>query len=566
MDFTEPRNKLAQATIFDDEKINKEINNEINNSEINNAPSVTEAPPEPKPKPKPKRPLIRMNTVSSSSPLHFQEFATEMLDNERRKLNQSLITNNGPDPNAKPTKNGKLHDERVMKEIPPPVKSPLSYSDLFGTSGKPDYKLLKEHLIQEGKLEKEAALALIEQATGFFRDEPNLLELEAPFTVCGDIHGQFYDLVNLIDNAGDPATTPYLFLGDYVDRGSFSCEVCFLLLCMKINSPDGIFMIRGNHESRAMTNIHNFKAEVLKKYDEELYNKFMDCFDCLPLAAVLNCKLIGRFFCVHGGLSPNIETLEDIQVLNRYLEVPSDGPICDMLWSDPVLEDDEMAEREIIEFREIDFLDNVERGIGFFFGYRAVTQFLLKNNLISIVRAHEVQQDGCAEHTFTRPDLTVPMAFTVFSAPNYCDYYANKAAYIKFMNNKYEIYQLESVPHPYWLPDFQNVFSFSIDYVLESVRTIVKGLAKAVTQDEEEGVEWTQESKSEYMKKLNTMQSKMKISDMPLEEGFSNLPPEQRFRIAKQKDGKFEKSGPVKNKALKSLRRLQRHASSPLFY
>jgi len=369
--------------------------------------------------------------------------------------------------------------------------------------------------------------------------------------------------VNLIDNAGDPATTSYLFLGDYVDRGSFSCEVCFLLFCMKINNPFGIYLTRGNHESRAMTNIHNFKAECFKKYTEEIYNKFMDCFDCLPLAAVLSCKAIGRFFCVHGGLSPNIQTLEEIQSLDRFVEVPSDGPICDLLWSDPMLEDEEMDDKEIVEFREIDFVDNTERGIGYFFGYRAVTQFLLRNDLISIVRAHEVQQEGCAEHVFTRPDLTVPMAFTVFSAPNYCDYYANKAAFIKFMDSKYEIYQLESVPHPYWLPDFQNVFAFSIDYVLESVRTIVKGLAKSgpVEGDEKDDTEWAKEAKSEYVKKLSTLQAKMRLTNFEMDGEYQNLSPQEKFRLAKLKDLKFEKYAPPTTKSARN-RQLKRHESS----
>jgi len=298
----------------------------------------------------------------------------------------------------------------------------------------------------------------------------------------------------------------------------------------------------------------------MKKFTTNLWT----VFDCLPLAAVLNCKLIGRFFCVHGGLSPNIQTLDEIQSLDRFVEVPSDGPICDLLWSDPMLEDEDMEDKEVVEFREIDFMDNVERGIGYFFGYRAVTQFLLKNDLISIVRAHEVQQEGCAEHTFTRPDLTVPMAFTVFSAPNYCDYYANKAAFIKFMSSKYEIYQLESVPHPYWLPDFQNVFAFSIDYVLESVRTIIKGLAKAggsVEGEEKDDVEWAKEAKSEYVKKLATLQAKMRLTNFEVDGEFNNLSPQEKFKLAKSKDLKFEKYAPVQSKSARN-KQLKRHESS----
>jgi len=304
-------------------------------------------------------------------------------------------------------------------------------------------------------------------------------------------------------------------------------------------------------------------VECVKKYSDNIYNKIMDCFDCLPLAAILKCKMIGKFFCVHGGLSPHIQSLDDIRKLNRFVEVPSEGPICDLLWSDPVLEDDEMTDRDISEFREIDYVDNVERGIGYFFGYKAITQFLLKNDLVSVVRAHEVQQDGCSEHMFTRADLAIPLAFTVFSAPNYCDYYANKAAYVKFMNNKYEIYQIESVPHPYWLPDFQNVFSFSIDYVLESVRTMVKGLAEVVVQgNEEEGEDWPEEAKSNYMQKLTSLQSKMKVSNIPAEEpGFENLTPAEKFRIARMKDLKLEKCSPTRSRSLKRRQLKKTHSS-----
>jgi len=337
--------------------------------------------------------------------------------------------------------------------------------------------------------------------------------------------------------------------------------VCFLLFCMKINNPRTIHMTRGNHESRAMTNIHNFKVECVKKYSDKIYDKIMYCFDCLPLAAILSCKMIGNFFCVHGGLSPQIKSLDEIRELNRFLEVPSEGPICDLLWSDPVLEDDEMTARDIIEFREIDYVDNVERGIGYFFGYKAITQFLLKNNLVSVVRAHEVQQEGCSEHLFTRSDLSIPMAFTVFSAPNYCDYYANKAAYVKFMSNKYEIYQIESVPHPYWLPDFQNVFSFSIDYVLESVRTMVKGLAQVVVQGGDEGENWPEEVKSSYVKKLTSLQSKMKVSNIVTDEGFANLTPTEKFKLARMKDLKLEKCSPTRSKSIRK-RELKRHVSS----
>jgi len=227
--------------------------------------------------------LRRMNTVASANPHEFQELSTEMLDNERKKMNAALQQR---DPHFNP-KQYQLTEARQVREVPEPEKVLLTKEQLY-IDDKPNYKILREHLVREGRLSPEAVLQLVQEATEILRDEPTLLELEAPFTVCGDIHGQFYDLINLLDNAGDPATTPYLFLGDYVDRGSFSCEVIFLLLCMKVNNPESVYLIRGNHESRAMTNIHNFKVECLRKYSTPIYDKIMECFDCLPLAALLN--------------------------------------------------------------------------------------------------------------------------------------------------------------------------------------------------------------------------------------------------------------------------------------
>lgn len=266
-----------------------------------NEPIIKEDTPQKENKGFRKAQLRRMNTVASTTPLEFQEVATEMLDSERRKMNAALQSKGTIPFNLKQYQ---LTEARQVKEVPEPEKVLMTKAQLYA-DGRPNYYKLREHLIREGKLADDAAFQLIQDATEIFRDEGTLLELEAPFTVCGDIHGQFYDLINLLDNAGDPATTPYLFLGDYVDRGAFSCEVLWLLLCMKVNNPETVFLVRGNHESRAMTNIHNFKVECLKKYSTPVYDKIMDCFDNLPLAALLHCKQIGTFFCVHGGLSPN---------------------------------------------------------------------------------------------------------------------------------------------------------------------------------------------------------------------------------------------------------------------
>ena len=137
----------------------------------------------------------------------------------------------------------------------------------------------------------------------------------------GDLHGQYYDLVNIVEKSGNPEKTRYLFLGDYVDRGMFGCECVFYLFSLKvlrtsfdvcsslqINFPQNVFMLRGNHESRLLAEHFNYKQECLWKYNEDIYNAIQDAFDCLPLAATLEANF-GKFFCVHGGLSPEVNSV-----------------------------------------------------------------------------------------------------------------------------------------------------------------------------------------------------------------------------------------------------------------
>ena len=182
-------------------------------------------------------------------------------------------------------------DDRVMKEVLPPPHVPLPHNKLFQKNGLPDWKLLRDHLKKEGKLEKADILELIKQFQNTVKNEPVMLKLQDPVTVVGDIHGQFYDLLKLLDLGGNPEKTKYLFLGDYVDRGSFSIECAILLIAIKLNFKSTINMLRGNHECRQMTSFFNFKQECEVKYDKEVYDRFMDAFDCLPLSCLINEKL-----------------------------------------------------------------------------------------------------------------------------------------------------------------------------------------------------------------------------------------------------------------------------------
>lgn len=242
--------------------------------------------------------------------------------------------------------------------------------------------------------------------------------LTDPVTVFGDIHGQYYDLLKALSIGGDILSTKYLFLGDYVDRGIFSVEVLTLLLAMKINFPNTVFLLRGNHETRLMTQTFNFKTECIAKYDQDIYHFFMDFFDTLPLSAVIN----GKFIALHGGISPDLNYLQDMNKVYRFMEPPKSGILADVLWSDPVASDS--------GFQSKPFVHNDQRGCSYLFGADALDTFLTRNNLLSCIRAHEVQLEGFKMQQWK--GKTFPQIITIFSAPNYCDSYNNKAAIIHF--------------------------------------------------------------------------------------------------------------------------------------
>lgn len=193
------------------------------------------------------------------------------------------------------------HD-RVVKEILPPPMFNLSHNKLFPKPDLPDWKALKTHLTQEGKLDKEDIIQLINLFKDIVSKESNIVKTKDPVSIVGDIHGQFYDLIKIFEKGGDPDKTNYLFLGDYVDRGLFSIECALLLMALKINYRNTITMLRGNHECRQLTSFFNFKQECEVKYDLDIYERFMEAFDSLPLACIINDK----FLAVHGGISPSL--------------------------------------------------------------------------------------------------------------------------------------------------------------------------------------------------------------------------------------------------------------------
>jgi serine/threonine-protein phosphatase 4 catalytic subunit len=229
---------------------------------------------------------------------------------------------------------------------------------------------------------------------------PLSLRRRSPLQLCGDVHGQFYDLRELFKCAGDCPTTSYLFMGDFVDRGYFSVETFLLLLALKVRYPDRMTLIRGNHESRQITQVYGFYDECLRKYGSpNVWRWCTDIFDFLALSAIVE----ERVFCVHGGLSPSINTVSQIRTIDRKQEVPHDGAMCDLMWSDP---------------EEIDGWGLSPRGAGYLFGGDVVDKWNRQNGLVLIARAHQLVMEGHKE-LFASRNLV-----TVWSAPNYCACFA----------------------------------------------------------------------------------------------------------------------------------------------
>ncbi|KAF8010858.1 hypothetical protein BT93_J1489 [Corymbia citriodora subsp. variegata] len=244
-----------------------------------------------------------------------------------------------------------------------------------------------------------------------FMQQPNLLELEAPIKICGDIHGQYSDLLRLFEYGGFPPTANYLFLGDYVDRGKQNLETICLLLAYKIKYPENFFLLRGNHECASINRIYGFYDECKRRFNVRLWKAFTDCFNCLPVAALIDDKIL----CMHGGLSPDLLNLDQIRNLPRPTAIPDTGLLCDLLWSDP-------------GGRDLNGWGMNDRGVSYTFGADKVTEFLTKHGLDLVCRAHQVVEDG---YEFFADRQLV----TIFSAPNYCGEFDNAGAMMSVDEN-----------------------------------------------------------------------------------------------------------------------------------
>ncbi|KAI0822540.1 Metallo-dependent phosphatase-like protein [Trametes gibbosa] len=263
---------------------------------------------------------------------------------------------------------------------------------------------------------------LCDKTREILMEESNVQPVRCPVTVCGDIHGQFHDLSELFRIGGNSPDTNYLFMGDYVDRGYYSVETVTLLVALKLRYRDRVTILRGNHESRQITQVYGFYDECLRKYgNANIWRYFTDLFDYLPLTALIE----NQIFCLHGGLSPSIDTLDHVRSIDRVQEVPHEGPMCDLLWSDP---DDRCG------------WGISPRGAGYTFGQDISEAFNHNNGLTLVARAHQLVMEG---YNWGQDRNVV----TIFSAPNYCYRCGNQAAIMEIDEKlSYSFLQFDPAP------------------------------------------------------------------------------------------------------------------------
>eukprot|EP00307_Rebecca_sp_RCC1486_P011964 CAMPEP_0119407366 /NCGR_PEP_ID=MMETSP1335-20130426/1281_1 /TAXON_ID=259385 /ORGANISM="Chrysoculter rhomboideus, Strain RCC1486" /LENGTH=658 /DNA_ID=CAMNT_0007431465 /DNA_START=1 /DNA_END=1979 /DNA_ORIENTATION=- len=290
-------------------------------------------------------------------------------------------------------------------------------------------KALTEHFKDQKSLHKRYVFELLKKAEEIFKELPTVFDVPVPegtsISVCGDTHGQYYDLLNIFAVNGWPTEdNPYLFNGDFVDRGSFSFEVVLTLIAFKCLLPRHFHMTRGNHESKTMNKMYGFEGEVKHKYSDQMFHFFSEVFNWLPLGAVIGNKV----FVVHGGLfSRDDVTLAELRKVDRNREPPEEGLMSEMLWSDPQPSNGRAPSK---------------RGVGLSFGPDVTKAFLERNNLELVVRSHEVKDAGYEVEADGK-------LITVFSAPNYCDQMGNKGALLRFDSDmRWKAVQFEAVPHP----------------------------------------------------------------------------------------------------------------------
>ncbi|KAG9392607.1 Serine/threonine protein phosphatase 5 [Carpediemonas membranifera] len=296
---------------------------------------------------------------------------------------------------------------------------------------------------QDKEIPHRNILQILKRGFEILNAEPNLVEfsiskaeLQAAgdnrvLTVFGDVHGQFFDLVHLIETVGMPSDTHRMvFMGDYVDRGAWGVPCFVLIVALKVMCPNSVTMLRGNHETKDMNSMFGLNAEIVQRYTAKLSEALDDIFNRLPLAAVADIEGVDRTMFVHGGLPDPKTRLPEINLLHRNQQPPSSGIFTDLLWSDPTLAPGRTPS---------------PRGTSFQFGPDVADEFMTLNNLTQVVRAHQVVDDGYKVEFPKGPKVA-----TVFSAARYCDFNTNKGAvgFYTGRSTELEFMQYEAQPHP----------------------------------------------------------------------------------------------------------------------
>ncbi|KAJ3444816.1 calcineurin catalytic subunit a [Anaeramoeba flamelloides] len=431
---------MSRAKSFQNQSKGSEIESDVSNSKKTSTQTSSDS------------------TLSSSTSLSSSlTTSISVSESESSSENAGENKSNGSDSNSNQDQNtsseseissdyerGKVNcgDDRQIKKARELVRERLSSEILFPNQGnKPNSEAVFKHFKREGKLFKEDILKICKQAQKTLRKEPNLLRISSPVLIIGDLHGQFFDLVSIIEAVPSCKQNKYhfLFLGDYIDRGNYGVEILL------------------NHETRELSKFFNFKSEVLLKYDEEIYDSLMKTCECLPLAAIVD----NQFFCVHAGISPHLSDVEMINKINRFKDPPLKGLLTDLLWSDP------FSNYNLSEGCDQKFIFNTMRRCSFQYSYDAVIDFLIENDLTCVIRAHEAQNEGYQMYKKWE-ETNLPSLITIFSAPNYSDM-GNKGAVLQYKDCSVTIKEFKKVNEPYSLPDLIDVFTWSIPFITEKI-------------------------------------------------------------------------------------------------
>jgi protein phosphatase len=281
----------------------------------------------------------------------------------------------------------------------------------------------------------------LKEMKNLFESEPTVLDLDGPFVIVGDLHGHILDLFRIFKMFQSPNQFKYLFLGDLVDRGEFSFETIFFILILKYLHPTSVYIIRGNHEFASICSGYGFLNDIQTLYpNDSVFELFVDIFNYLPLAAILQHDI----FCVHGGICPELETIDQIKSIQKPILNFDDPLVEGLVWSDPSV--------KIHEFREN------PRGSGCLFGSIQINNFLQKNSLKMIIRAHQCVQLG-VQYLFKN------QLVTVFSASKYCGKVLNHSGVLVLKEGA----KIEKYSFPYFQYLKRKMIKFQINILSNSL-------------------------------------------------------------------------------------------------